>query len=53
MEIEIRLLEEGEVMAKRTCEDNFEVAEMNLESLRKWYMAKTAREEELVRGKPE
>ena len=35
-EIEISLLKDGEVIAKRTCE-NWEVAEMNLESLKGWW----------------
>lgn len=52
MQIKIELIDDNnEVIAKRTCEDNFEVAEMCLESLRQWYSAKTAIEEELVRGK--
>lgn len=52
MEIKIELINDsGEIIAKRTCEDNWEIAEMNLESLKQWHNAKTAREEELVRGK--
>jgi predicted ATPase len=54
MEIKIELLEDsGLVIAKRSCEDSFEIAEQNLESLRKYWNAKMAREEELTRGKPE
>ena len=60
MNIEIRLLNKnGDVIAKRTCEENWIVAEMNLESLKIWLEAFRARESnlargiELARGKPE
>ena len=51
MTIEIILRNKrGDVLAKRTCEENWEIAEMNLESLKIWLEAFRARENNLARG---
>lgn len=44
-EIEISLLKDGEVITKRTTE-NWNTAEANLDSLKRWYQERDAKDEQ-------